>query len=134
LGYASRKTYRKVSTTKPSIFIVAAITVALSIFLLGGGIFDILEKPLVVIGYSSRVIFFYPYSISEQTILESLTVMVLYSIGAAGLLLMYQSTKYAYKPRQATILLLAGAVFLFIAYISIETTLYWKFSFKSSSS
>jgi len=127
LGYTSRKTYRKLTTAKPSIFIIAIIIVASSIFLLGGGVFDILEKPLIVIPIGSRVLFFYPYSINQQTILDSLIVMVLYSLGATGLLLMYQSTKYAYKPRQAWMILLVGVIFLLIAYIYVETIIYLKF-------
>jgi predicted neutral ceramidase superfamily lipid hydrolase len=127
LGYASRKAYRKLTTAKPSIFVVAAIIVAFSIFLLGGGIFSILEKPLLAVPFGTSVLFYYPYDLNQQTILESLSVMLLYSLGAVGLLLMYLSTKYAYKPRQAMMLLLVGAIFLLIAYIFVETIIYWKF-------
>ena len=132
LGFASRKAYRKLTTAKPSIFVVASLIIALSIFLLGGGVFDILEERLVVIpigttGGTTRVLFFYPYSINEQTILESLIVMVILTLGALGLLLIYQSTKYAYKPRQAMMLLLLGSTFLIIAYLYVETIIYWKF-------
>jgi len=111
-------------TAKPSIFVVAVIVVAASIFLLGGGIYDILEKPLVaIIASGGRIIAFYPYSLNEQFLGESIIVMITYAIGVAGLLLTYQSTKYAYRPRQAFIMLLMGCVLVVVAYFMIERSL-----------
>lgn len=127
LGFWLRKTYWKLVTAKPSIFAVAIIVVAFSIFLLGGGVYDILEQPLAVIPISStRILFFYPYSVHEQSVLESLFVMVSYSLGVVGVLVMYQSTKYAYKPRQAFIMLLSGAVLILLAYFYIENLIFSK--------
>jgi hypothetical protein len=126
MGFTFRKTYRKLTTAKPSVFIIAAIIAGASIFLLGGGIYDILEKPLVAIPIGSTVLFFYPGTIQEQTILDSLFVMISYFFGLMGLLLVYQSTRYAYRPRQAFILLLMGAMFILIAYYNIENLIYAK--------
>jgi len=128
LGYATRKAYRKISTAKPSIFIISAVIAALSIFLLGGGVYDILEKPLVAIPIGSRVLFYYPGTVHEQTILDSSFAMVSYFFGLLGLLLMYQSTRYAYSPRQAWILLLVGAFFIFVAYVFMENLIWAKLS------
>lgn len=74
----------------------------------------------------SRILFFYPYSVHEQAVLESFLVMTSYAMGFLGVFLMYQSTKYAYKPRQAYILLLSGVVFLLVAYIYVENLLWSK--------
>lgn len=126
MGFTLRKTYRKLTTAKPSVFIVAAIIAGLSIFFLGGGVYDILEKPLVAIPIGSTVLFFYPGTIQEQTILDSFFVMISYFFGLVGLLLVYQSTRYAYRPRQAFILLLMGAMFILIAYYNIENLIYAK--------
>jgi len=126
LGYTVRKTYRKITTAKPSVFIVSAIIAGISIFFLGGGVYDILEKPLVAIPIGRTILFFYPGTIQEQTILDSFFVMISYSFGLVGLLLVYQSTKYAYKPRQAFMLLLVGAMFIIIAYFNIENLIYAK--------
>jgi len=41
-------------------------------------------------------------------------------------LLMYQSTKYVYKPRQAFMMLLSGVVLMLIAYIYIENSIFSK--------
>jgi len=128
LGYAGRKAYWKIVTAKPSIFIVASIIVGASIFLLGGGIFDILQQPLLGIPIGRRVLYFYPGTVHDQAVLESFMVMISYFIGVFGILLMYQSTKYAYKPRQAFILLLVGAMFILIAYINVENLIWTKLS------
>lgn len=124
LGYTLRKAYQKITTAKPSVFIVAAIIAGLSIFFLGGGVYDILEKPLIGIPVGRNILFFYPGTVQEQTLLESFFVMISYFFGLVGLLLVYQSTKYAYKPRQAFILLLMGAMFIIIAYFNIENLIY----------
>ena len=126
LGFTLRKTYRKLTTAKPSVFIIAAIIAGASIFFLGGGVYDILEKPLVAIPIGSTVLFFYPGTIQEQTILDSFFVMICYFFGLIGLLMVYQSTRYAYRPRQAFILLLVGAMFILIAYYNIENLIYAK--------
>jgi len=127
LGYFARKTYWKMVTAKPSLFIMALAAVGVSIFLLGGGVYDLIV-PYVPIGFplGRRVLFFYPRSIHEQAFLESLIVMTVYGIGISGFLLTYQSTKYAYKPRQAFILLAVGCVLILIAYLLIEYTVWLK--------
>jgi hypothetical protein len=52
--------------------------------------------------------------------------MILYAFGIAGLVIVYQSTKYAYKPRQAYMMFLMGVVLLFLAYIFLELTIELK--------
>jgi len=125
-GFTMRKAYWKIITAKPSIFIVAAIVTAFSLFLLAGGIYDILEQPLSAIPWGSNIIFFYPYTLQAQAVIESVGVMIAYAMGVAGILIMYQSTKYAYKPRQAFMMLLSGVVLILIAYIYIEGLVFSK--------
>lgn len=129
LGFALRRTYGKIVTAKPSTFIVAIIVVALSVFLLGGGIYDLLVHPLSVIPYGSGVLFFYP-GLQQQVVVESVGVMITYAMGFAGILLMYQSTKYAYKPRQAFMMLLVGVVLIVVAYFIFENLVSSKMTFR----
>jgi len=126
LGFTLRRVYWKILTAKPSIFIVAIIVTAFSLFLLAGGIYDLLEKPLGAIAWGTRVLFYYPYTLQAQAVIESVGVMAAYAMGAAGILLMYQSTKYAYKPRQAFMMLLSGVILILIAYIFIESLVFQK--------
>lgn len=133
LGYASRKAYWKIVTAKPSVFIVASIVVALSIFLLGGGVFNILERNIMLsLPVGRSVLTFFP-GVHQQVVLGSLFVMVSYFFGVAGILLMYQSTKYAYKPRQAFMLLIVGALFTLMAYIYIENRIWLKITWRPPS-
>ncbi|UCC33273.1 MAG: hypothetical protein JSW53_05770 [Candidatus Bathyarchaeota archaeon] len=119
--YYIQKLYWKIITAKPSIFLIAIVAVAASIFFLGGGLYDLLEKPLVAaFAAGGRIIFYYPYGINEQFVAESMFAMIIYAIAVVGLLMTYESTRYAYKPRQAFMLLLIGCTFVFVAYVLIE--------------
>jgi len=120
LLYMLQRAYWKIVTAKPSLLIFAVVIIAASIFMLGGGVYDILEKPFFAIFTQGRFIGVYPYSLNEQLLAESIFVMLVYAIGASGILLTYQSTKYAYRPRQAYMFLLIGIVFIIVAYICVE--------------
>ena len=118
---------------KPSPLFVAALMVALSIFLLGGGIYDIVVKPFALLpGLPGRYIFYVPYRLHEQTLNQSLIAMILYTLGFGGFLLVYQSTKYVHKPRQAFTMLLLGAVLVIIAFSICETIIWWIFNTPTS--
>lgn len=127
LAFTLQKTYERIITAKPSLFLVGASAGALAFFLLGGGIYNILIKPIVAFFASGgRMIVFYP-SLTEQFFLESVIIMIFYAIGFAGFLIAYRSTKYAYSPRQAYRFLLVGCVLLIIGYVLIESGLMSKF-------
>jgi len=126
VGFRLQRAIRRIASAKPSIFVVASAIVALTLFFLGGGVYDLLADPIIAFPTGRRILFFYPYSVHEQAVLESLLVMTSYVMGFFGVFLMYQSTKYAYKPRQAYILLITGVVFLLIAYIYIENLIWTK--------
>lgn len=125
VSYSINKFYRKLSTLKPSAIILSAIAIAITIFLFGGGLYSIIMKPLPSVYYGGRFIFLYP-RLSEQFITDSMVAMILYSLGIIGLVIIYQSTKYAYKPRQAYMMFLVGVVLLLIAYIFLETAIWMK--------
>lgn len=128
LAFSMRKAYQRILNIKLSWSIIALIAVAASVFLLGGGVYDIIMKPMAIVpgGAQGRWIFFWPYQLNAQSLNESIIVMLLYGIGFGGFWAMYQSTKYAYKPRQAFIYLLAGAVLVILAYFSCETIINLK--------
>ena len=108
--------------------VVGILVVGASLFLLGGGIYDILIQPIVaIVASGGRIISFYPYGITEQLLLESVIIMVFYAMGFAGFLIAYRSTKYVYSPRQAYRFLLVGCVLLLIAYVLVEQNLLASF-------
>ncbi len=118
--------YKKTSSLRPSGFTLALVAVAVTIFLLGGGLYSIIVKPYPAVYYGGRFLFVYP-QLSEQFVSDSMIAMILLSLGVIGLAFMYQSTKYALKPRQAYMMFIVGVFLLIIAYASIEAILhYWK--------
>jgi len=121
------KFYRRISTAKPSTLILSIIAIAFSIFLFGGGLYDIVNQPLAAIYYQGKFLFIYP-QLSEQFVADSVISMMLYALGTIGLIAMYQSTKYAYKPRQATMMMTIGVVLLWLAYIILEVIIQIKVS------
>jgi predicted neutral ceramidase superfamily lipid hydrolase len=126
MSYSLQKLQRRISTVKPSNFVLAVIAIAFVVFLFGGGLYSLIVKPYPAVYYGGRFLFVYP-QLSEQFISDSLIAMIFYAMGIIGLATMYQSTKYAYKPRQAYMMFLVGAALLIIAYVSIEAVMrYWK--------
>jgi hypothetical protein len=111
--------YKRITTIKPSTLTLSVIVVAFAVFLLGGGLYTLIMKPFPAVYYGGRFIFLYP-GLSEQFGTENIVVPVLYAFGVIGLISIYQSTKYAYKPRQAYMMFLAGISLLLIAYIALE--------------
>ncbi|NWG11662.1 hypothetical protein HXY33_07985 [Candidatus Bathyarchaeota archaeon] len=126
MSYSLNKIYQRFSTTKPSTSILSAITIALAIFLFGGGVYNLIVRPYPAVYYGGHFILIYP-QVSEQFIADSLVATILYAFGTIGLIMIYQSTKYAYKPRQAYMMFIVGATLLLLAYASLELVMHiWK--------
>ncbi|MGB9713649.1 MAG: hypothetical protein ACPLZC_01570 [Candidatus Bathyarchaeales archaeon] len=119
ISYSMNRLYKRISTAKPSTLALSVLVVAFAVFLLGGGLYNIIMKPLPAVYYGGRFIFLYP-QLSEQFVTDSIIATILYSLGVIGLISIYQSTKYAYKPRQAYMMFLVGITLLLIAYIFLE--------------
>jgi len=125
LPFTMNKLYRRISTIRPSAMILSILAMAFAVFLFGGGLYDIIMKPYPAVYYGGRFIFLYP-DLSMQFLSDSIEAMMLFTLGAIGLVAVYQSTKYAYKPRQAYMLFLVGVVLLFLTYILLEATVQLK--------
>jgi len=132
LTHFMQKSYWKIVTIKPSLLVIAVTVTAISIFLIGGGVYDILEQPAFAIFIQGRIYPVYPYSLSEQFLGESVGAMILYSLGAAGLLIAYQSTKYAYRPRQAFMMLLMGVSLIIMSYVFVEQLFLARWNYPTS--
>ena len=120
LTFSLQKTYEKILNAKPSLFLVSAAAVGVTLFLLGGGVYNILIKPIVAyISQSGEVLAFYP-GLNDQFVLGSIIIMILYALGVVGFLIAYRSTKYVSNPRQAYRFLLIGCAMILIAYFLVE--------------
>ena len=125
LSFSLNRLYNRISTAKPSTLIVSTLAIAFAVFLFGGGLYDLVVKPQPAVYYKGQFIFLYP-QLSEQFISDSIVATILYSFGIIGLIVMYQSTRYAYKPRQAYMMFIVGIILLLIAYIFLEATIRLK--------
>jgi len=128
-SFSMSKLYQRISKLKLSTLIISVLVMGFTVFLLGGGLYDVIQAPLPAATYQGRILIVYP-GLSEQFLGDSAVAMMIYSVGIAGILLMYQSTRYAFKPRQAYLMLMIGLVFLFVAYVFLEATIAYKIAGK----
>jgi hypothetical protein len=127
VSFSLSRWFRRVSTAKPSTFIVSFVVIASSVFLFGGGLYTLIIRPLPSAYVNGRFYFLYP-NLGYQFISDTIISGLLYAIGFVGLLIIYQSTKYAYKPRQAYMMLVIGVALLFLAYVFLEDSIRIKLS------
>jgi len=130
-SFSIQKVSVRLAKYRPSPILVAAVVMAVSIFLLGGGIYDIFMEPYAIIPIGGgRFISYVPYRIHEQLLMGSIGVMILYSLGALGLLLIYQSTRYIRRPRQVALLSRIGVALFLVAFAAVEFILFWVIHFQ----
>jgi hypothetical protein len=119
--------FRKISTAQPSSFTISMITLAFTIFLFGGGLWTIINyatiQPSVYV--QGKFYFLYP-GLGNQFVSDTVIAVALYAMGFIGVLAIYQSTKYVYKPRQAYMTLIIGVTLLLLAYLFLENAIYIK--------
>jgi hypothetical protein len=124
-SYSLSRWFRKISTARPSSVVISIIVIAYAVFLFGGGLYTLISSPLPAFFTGTGYIFLYP-DLGQQFISDSVIAIMLYGIGFAGMLAIYQSTKYAYKPRQAYMMLVIGVTLLLLAYIFLEDAIQIK--------
>lgn len=107
---------------KPSTTVLALAVVIFVGFVLAGGIFDILEHPISLLPTSSGYSVVIQGTLGQQTLNESLIAMFLYFLGLAGFYMLLRSTRYAYRPRNAYLLLILGT-FTVLVVIFYSTSL-----------
>ncbi len=101
--------------------LVLTITMIAVIFLLGGGLYDLVERPLwfVVLQSPSGVVyrFYWPGGVmTMQTLSESVVVMIAYGGTLAGLLILYRGIRRIYEPKYSTVLILLGGTLSLISF------------------
>ena len=126
LGYSLRF-FRSPSARriKPSTTVLALAVVLFIGFVLAGGVYDILEHPISLLPTSYGYSVVIQGTLGQQTLNESLIAAFLYFLGVAGLYMLLRSTRYAYRPRNAYLLLILGTltVLVVVAYsTSLITT------------
>lgn len=127
VSFSLSRWFRKLSTNAPSTFLVTLVGISYTIFLFGGGLYTLITHPSPSAYVNGQFFFLYP-DISHQFISDTIISVTLYALGFAGMLIIYQSTKSAYKPRQAYMMLIVGVTFLLLAYLFLEGSIEFKTS------
>ena len=127
VSFSLSRWFRKISTAAPSSLIITVVGISYAMFIFGGGLYTLISHPLPSAYYNGKFYFLYP-SLSSQFISDTVVSMILYALGFIGLFIIYQSTKSAYKPRQAYMMLVIGVTFLLLAYIFLEGAISFKAS------
>ncbi|HUO41584.1 MAG TPA: hypothetical protein VMU35_01320 [Methylomirabilota bacterium] len=120
-GY-SFKFFRSPSTArrmKPSTTVSIIVALSFVGFVLAGGVYDILEHPISLLPTSTGYSVLIKGTLGQQTLNESLIAAFLYMLGLGGLYMLLRSTRFAYRPRNAYMLLIIGTItVLVVAYYS----------------
>lgn len=97
------------SRTRPKVplALVTASVIFFTIFIVGGGIYDLLDNPLVIVAGPQGWIAIHPV-LSEQTLNESFLSMIFNLLIFTGLFASYRSTQVAYDSKRATTMLVLG--------------------------
>jgi len=127
LSFSFNKLYRTITNAKPSNLLIPILAVAFAVFLFAGGIYDLIQKPLAAVYYNNAFLFLNPY-LTEQFISDSVLAAIIYSMGVVGLIVVYQSSRYIYKPRQAYMMLIIGLALAIMAYIFLQVAIQVKLS------
>lgn len=135
LSFTLSRIFSKISTIRPSTTLIFLTLTAVSLFLFSGGLYAInnafnpdLAQRLPVYAYiNNNFHFIYSRSIGgslgDQFGAEIIIAYTLYAMGFIGMLAFYQSSKHAYKPRQAHMTLIVGLALLFLAYFFLESVI-----------
>ena len=100
--------------------------IALATFIMGGGIYDILDNPASVLpGPGGGWIAVHPY-MHEQTLNESLLSIVFYTFIFSGFILSYRSSQIRFNPRQSKMTITIGLALLVIGVICANYLLILK--------
>jgi hypothetical protein len=125
MSFSLSRWFRRISTNTPSTFIITVAILAYAIFLFGGGLYTLINQPIMVYPSGNTILFLYP-TLSGQFGGDTIISVILYAIGFFGMLAIYQSAKSTYKPKQAYMLLIAGVSLLLISYVFLESAINWK--------
>lgn len=95
-------------------------------FIMGGGIYDILEKPPGILpGPGGGWIAVHPL-MHEQTVNESLLSIIFYLFIFSGFVLSYRSSQIRYDPRRSKMMLTIGLAILVVGVLGCNYLLFLK--------
>ncbi len=125
MSFGMSRWFRRLSTSRPSATTFMLVVIGFCTFLLGGGLLTLITQPPIAVFTGSQFYFLYP-AIDGQFVMDTIFSAMLYIMGLVGLLLVYRSTKSAYKPRQAYMSMVIGVTLILMAYLFLEGSILTK--------
>lgn len=127
MSFSLSRWLRKVTLNAPVLTVVTVLGMAYAIFLFGGGLYTLIERPIPSFYDSTTGTFYFLYpGLSNQFVSDSIIAASFYIMGFVGMLALYQSAKNATKPRQAYMLLVVGVTFVLLSYLFLESAIIAK--------
>src|SRR4030042_2394824 len=102
MSFSLSRRFRKISTARPSSFVISIIVISYAVFLFGGGLYTVISSPLPAYYTGKGFIFLYP-ELGSQFVSDTVIAVMLYAIGFIGLLGVFKSKKYPFNPSTAHI-------------------------------
>lgn len=116
---AKRRRKRKTTPKRSRIQIpkkyISLAVVLFSLFILGGGIYNILEEPASMLGLPSGPSSLHPY-LNEQTSTEGWIIMLINGFIILGFYMTYRSTQIAYNRTSANRWLMGGIALIILGF------------------
>ncbi len=113
-GKAFRKTAKTSKIMIPKKYLSFAV-VLFCLFILGGGIYNLLEDPPSIIPLQNGYTSLHPY-MNEQTSTEGYVIMLINGFTIAGFYMTYRSTQVAYNRTSANRWLMAGIALIILGF------------------
>jgi hypothetical protein len=123
VSFSFNKWFKKILTAHPSELLISVVIIGYAVFMFGGGLYTVTSEGILHNAYINNKFYFLYPSLSEQFTADTVISVMLYLMGFAGLLTVYQSTKSASKPRQAYMLLAVGISLVVLSYIFLESAI-----------
>lgn len=117
--------FARLARYRPPPLLIAVILLLAMIFLISGGVYLIFMPREAIAPYYGGLVIVYP-GVHDQTLAESIAVMLIYILGTAGLMLIYRSARHRHNPNQAHIMIVIGVILLVVAFALIEAILFHK--------
>ncbi len=104
--------HRKTRMRAPLTLITVSL-VLFTAFIVGGGIYDLLDNPPALLPGPKGWVAVHPY-MSEQTLNESILSMIFTLLIFVGMFTAYRSTQIAYDSKRATTMLILGIALILL--------------------
>ncbi len=105
-----------IEVPRPSSTYVAVLILIVAIFIMGGGVYDLVTENPITILPQPGVPVVYPGLSGQFLAPESVGAMILLGIGVTGIYLVYRGGRTSFRPKELNMLVLVGLILFFIGY------------------